>query len=161
MHTCCVLSRFLLHFKDIGLEEVNQLNALWFFIMHFSKVVYKEPWTRSFNLLEKTKLQQSWQSKRDHKVVAVNIVLFLFRRGYITLLNTRAKNSKEMIFRWKLDIVHAAIREQIYALNLLEDDSGAWILSNFLESPTACHTLSEHPENMPSNAFISEAMMDM
>ena len=66
-----------------------------------------------------------------------------------------------MLLKWKLDTVNAAIREQIYALNLLEDDSGAWILSNFLESPTACQTLSEHPENMPSNAFISEAMMDM
>ena len=94
-------------------------------------------------------------------VVAVNIILFLFRREYITQINKKAKKAKDMLLRWKLDTVNAAIREQIYALNLLEDDSGAWILSNFLESPTACQTLSEHPENMPSNAFISEAMMDM
>ena len=129
--------------------------------MHFSTVVFKETKTRRFDQEEKMKLQQAWQNKRDQRVVAVNIVLFLFRRGYITLLNNNAKKPKEMIFRWELDVVNPAIKEQKDALELPEDDSGAWILSNFLESPTACQTLKEHPENMPSNAFISEAMLDL
>jgi hypothetical protein len=64
-------------------------------------------------------------------------------------------------YEWKLDVVEMAIQEQEEALLFHEDQSGAWILSHFLESQTAYEHLMRHLENITSNAVISEALLGM
>ena len=85
MHSCCVLSKFLLLFKTAGFKEIKKLNLLMYFLLHFSNVVFREVSTRSFEAEDKFNLRVCWIAELDHRVTAVNIVLFLVRRGYISV----------------------------------------------------------------------------
>ena len=159
MHCCCVLSKFLLLFKTVGFKEINRLNLLLHFLIHLSQVVYKEVSTRSFEPEDKFNLRVGWIPEQDQCVTAVNIVLFLIRRGYISDITVVPRFFLK--FNWRPDFVEQAIQEQEEALLLPEDESGAWILCHFLESSTACQHLLKNPEKIASNAVISEALIGM
>ena len=129
-HCCCVLSKFLLLYKTAGFKEIKRLNLLLHFLLHLSQVVFKEVSTRSFEPEEKFNLRVGWIPELDNKVAAVNIVLFLIRRGFIKDINVVPRFFLK--FDWKLEVVEQAIQEQEEALLLPEDESGAWILCHFL-----------------------------
>ena len=102
-HCCCVLSKFLLLYKNSGFKEINRLNLLLHFLLHFSNVVFKEVNTRSFEPEDKFHLKIGWIPEIDHKVTAVNIVLFLIRHGYIN--DIKVVPCFFLKFNWKLEIV--------------------------------------------------------
>jgi hypothetical protein len=159
MHCCCVLSKFLLLFRTAGFKEVKKLNLLLYFLLHLSKVVFREVSTRGFEAEDKFNLKVWWIPELDHRVTAVNIVLFLVRRGYISVGSVVPRYLLK--YEWKLDVVDKAIKEQEEALLFPEDESGAWILCHFLESNTACEHLLKNPDKIASNAVISEALIGM
>jgi hypothetical protein len=47
-HYCSVLSKFLLLFRMAGFKEVKKLNLPLYFLLHLSKVDFREASTRSF-----------------------------------------------------------------------------------------------------------------
>ena len=109
MHCCCVLSKFLLLFKTAGFIEIKKLNLLLHFLLHLSNVVFKEVNTRSFEAEDKFNLKIGWIPELDHSVTAVNIVLFLIRRVYISDINVVPRFFLK--FNWKPEIVEKAIQE--------------------------------------------------
>jgi hypothetical protein len=159
MHCCSVLSKFLLLFSSAGFKEVKKLTLLLNFLLHLSKVVFREVSTRGFEAEDKFNLRLCWIPELDHRVTAVNIVLFLVRRGYISVISVVPRYLLK--FEWKPEVVEKAIQEQEEALLFPEDQSGAWILCHFLESNTACEHLLRNPEMIVSNAVISEALLGL
>ena len=159
MHCCCVLSKFLLLFRTAGFKEIKKLNLLMYFLLHLSNVVFREVSTRTFEAEDKLNLRLCWIPELDHRVTAVNIVLFLVRRGYIIVGSVVPRYLLRL--EWRSDIVEKAIQEQEEALLFPEDDSGAWILCHFLESSTACEHLLKNPEKIGNYAVISETLLGM
>ena len=115
IHTCCVLTKFLLVYKAAGLKELGDLKTLHCFLMHFSRVVLREAKTRSMSAEEKLLLLQQWSPAMNHHVVATNIILFFVRRSYLTLRSLEqdplAKHD------WDLELVDKAIDDQEQALS--------------------------------------------
>ena len=98
-----MLSKFLLLYKTAGFKEIKRLNLLLHFLVHFSGVVFNEANTRSFGPEDKFQLYVGWIPDQDHKVTAVNIILFLIRRGFVKDINVVP--CFFLKFNWKLEIV--------------------------------------------------------
>ena len=159
MHTNCVLSKFLLNFKSMGFHECKQFTVLLNIIHHLSKVIFREDTTRSFCAEDKQRLKENWVAVISHQVATVNIFLFFIRRGYLRITGPLPRYKLKV--EWNQELVGKAIQEQVAALEEPEESSGAWIMAHFLENRKACKTLLNYPENIPSNAIISEVLLDM